>query len=151
MLNYREVFDKKKICENTSILLSLLERVIYSLRIPLWEPLMYATYPVFLLIPDKLPRMEWESKTWFVYLTALSSDSLWTRPLSLTDCWIMETKDSCCSCLPRVKLTNSCGSLGNDGKYHLTTLIPCRRQLCQPWYNNPGDKCMLQVWNVRHW
>lgn len=65
-----------------------------------------------LLLLDKLAGMELVSKAWPVYLTALSGDSLWTRPFSLTDCCIMETKDSGCTCYQRVKLTNSSGSLG---------------------------------------
>lgn len=48
-------------------------------------------------VPDKLAGVECKSKAWLVYLTALSGDSLWTQPFSLTDCPIMETKDSCCS------------------------------------------------------
>lgn len=48
-------------------------------------------------VPDKLAGVECESKAWSGYLTALSGDSLWTQTLSLTDCRIMETKDSCCS------------------------------------------------------
>lgn len=53
-----------------------------------------------------------ESRAWSVYLTALGGDSLWTRPLSLTDCCVMKTKDSRRNRLPRVKLTNGSGCSG---------------------------------------